>query len=81
MPLFTFKNLETGEVVELLLSQQEREDYLRDNPNMVHMLQPIRTADPTRLMGKKPDESFRDVLRTIKKKHTTYTTDTTINTF
>lgn len=38
MPLYTFRNKETGEYNEFLLSLEEREEYLKSNPHIEQVL-------------------------------------------
>jgi hypothetical protein len=82
MPSYTFKNLETDEVITTVMSMSEREDFLKSNP---HMQQVIHSApalgDSIRMGLRKPPDSFRDVLKEIKKKHSKGWTKSTINTF
>lgn len=48
----------------------EYEDYKRSNPHMKQLLSPTPLADPTRVgVTTKPSESFRDILREVKKKN------------
>lgn len=65
MPTYNFRNKETGEITEVVLSLAEREEVLQD-PNMeqVHLGAP---GVAYRGIGKKPDNGFRDVLKGIKK--------------
>ena len=76
MPTYTFKNLETGEVWEEFLSISEREEKLKD-PNIQQQVGAPAISYRGAGTHRKPDEGFRDVLRTIKKG----TPRSTINTF
>jgi hypothetical protein len=70
MPLYSFKNSETGEITNEFFSIATMEQYLVDNPlyEIHHESAPV-LIDPVRLMGiKRTPESFRDLLKTIKKK-------------
>lgn len=40
MPIYEFKNTETGELTEKVLSISEYDDYLKDNPNLVRYYSP-----------------------------------------
>ena len=66
MPTYDFKNKDTGEVFEKMMKIAEKEQYLKDNPNMESY---IGTApamgDPVRLGVRKVDNGFRDVLQQI----------------
>lgn len=73
MPTYSFKNIETNEVFERILSMSERETYLKENP---HVKQIITVApsigDSVRLGIRKPDQGFREVLQKAKvHKHNT----------
>lgn len=70
MPTYSFRDTETNEEFERVLSMSERETYLEENP---HIQQTFRKApgigDPVRLGLKKPDDGFRDVLREVRNHH------------
>ena len=70
MPSYTFKNMNTGEIVELSMKIAERDQFVLDNP---HLQQQIVGApmigDPTRLGLRKPDDGFRDVLKNVQHHH------------
>jgi hypothetical protein len=69
MPLYEFKNKETGEVIEKFMSFTAREDYLVQNPNMEVVISggnPL--IDPVRLGVKRPDAGFKEVLQRIHEK-------------
>ena len=73
MPTYSFKNIETNEEFERILSMSERETYLEENP---HVKQTIKKApalgDSVRLGLRKPDQGFREVLQKAKvHKHNT----------
>jgi hypothetical protein len=58
-----------GEEYEIFMSISDRTKYLEDNPNIEQLVNGFpMTADPTRIMGMhKPDNEFRDLLKTIHK--------------
>lgn len=73
MPTYSFKNIETNEEFERILSMSERETYLEENP---HIKQTITVApslgDSVRLGLRRPDNGFREVLQKAKvHKHNT----------
>lgn len=75
--LYTFKNKDTGEVFDTLMSLAEREDFLKANPNVEQLIVKANpTIDPARLGRMKPADGFREVLRKIKKAHPGSTIDT-----
>lgn len=70
MPLYEFKNVETGEIIEIQLKISEYDEYVKNNPTMerYHSSAPP-IGDPVRLGLRKPHDAFRDKLKDIKKKH------------
>ena len=82
MPSYTFKDLNTGEEFNVIMSMNEREEFVASNP---HMQQVIHSApalgDSIRLGLKKPDNGFRDRLKEIKKAHSRGLTKSTVNTY
>jgi hypothetical protein len=76
MPLYTFRNRDTGEEITELMSIAEMEDFLIKNKHFQQVLYPVGIADPTRLGIRKPDSGFRDVLKKIKSKHRRSTVNT-----
>jgi hypothetical protein len=82
MPIYTFLNTETGDIVQEMMSIAERDKYLKKNK---HIQQQIVKApalgDSIRMGLRKPDDAFRDRLREIKKTHSRGLTKSTINDF
>lgn len=70
MPYYTIRNNETNTVEDVFMSILEKEKLLKENP---HLEQIFTTApnigDSVRLGIRKPDNSFRDILRNVKKEH------------
>lgn len=69
MPLYEFKNKETGEIIEKFMGISAREDYMNQNPNMEPMISggnPL--IDPVRLGIRRPDSGFKEVLQRIHEK-------------
>ncbi len=70
MPSYTFKNIETDEIFDSIMSMAERETFLTDNPNITQLVgRPPSIGDPIRLGIRKPDDGFRDVLRNVQHHH------------
>ena len=68
MPVYEFRNNETGETFEKILKISEREEFLEAHPDIeqVHltpMMSPV--MDPVRLGIRKAPAGFRSVLRDI----------------
>ena len=81
MPTYLFRNKDTGEEYEEFMMISELDAYLEKN-NVEQLLNGAPAlGDSIRLGLKKPPDSFRDVLREVKKKNSTYFTKSTVNTF
>ena len=81
MPTYTFEDIDTEEVFEVFMSNSERELFLAGNPHIKQRFTPMPTINPT-IDGKtKPDNCFRDILTTIKKRHSARSFPSNINTF
>jgi hypothetical protein len=66
MPIYNFRNKETGEEFEKLMSISAREQYLLDNPHIEKMLSGVPVMmDPVRAGVKKVDSGFKEVLHKI----------------
>ena len=63
MPIYIFKNTKTNEVEEKFLSMSEREEYLKDNPDIEQVPTPINIVGG--VGGIKPDNGFNEVLSKI----------------
>jgi hypothetical protein len=77
MPRYTFVNTKTDEVFDEFMTISQMETYLEEN---THIRQEI--GAPLIVSGvssgkNKPDSGFRDILKTIKKRHPR----STVNTF
>jgi hypothetical protein len=82
MPIYTFKNLNTGDEFTTVMSMTEREEYLKANPHIQQQLIAAPAIGDSIRMGLvKPDNGFRDRLREIKKAHSKGFSRSTINTF
>ena len=67
MPTYCFRNNDTGEVHEEMMKMDDREKYLKDHPELTQVLEMPGIVSGTDGL-RKPDDSFRDILRNIKKK-------------
>ena len=81
MPIYTFINTQTEEVFEDMMSIADKEKYLLENPHINQEFSSISIGDSIRLGLQKPDNAFRDLLRTIKKNTKSYRYKNAINTF
>ena len=78
MPTYNFRNKKTGERWEAFMYISEVDDYLKDNPDVEQELNTFSgIGDPYRMGMRKPDDTFRDLLKEMKTKHP----GSTINTF
>jgi len=70
LPTYIFKHNETDEVYEIFMGISERDQFIIDHPD-VTQLPPnsLTVVDPVRLGRMKPADSFRDIIRNIKKEH------------
>ena len=68
MPLYDFRNKDTGEVFEKFMSISAKEEYLKENPNIESMLGMNALIDPVRLGIRRPDQGFKEVLQKIHEK-------------
>ena len=66
MPTYTFRNKDTNEVFDKFMRISERDQYLQDNPNIEPMLTSPFVEHLDHDRGKRPDEGFLDVLRSIR---------------
>ena len=66
MPTYDFKNKDTGEVFEKIMKIAEKEQFLKDNPNIESYIGSApAVGDPVRLGVRKADNGFKDVLQQI----------------
>mgnify|MGYP003336887611 CR=1 FL=1 len=68
MPLYDFRNKETGEVFEKMMSISAKEEYLKENPHIESMLGMPPVIDPVRLGIRTTDQGFKEVLQRIHEK-------------
>jgi len=65
MPTYTFKNADSGEIEEHFMKISELDAFRQSNP---HLSTVIGSSTLVRDSGRmKPDDNFRDLLKTIKK--------------
>lgn len=69
MPTYDFRNKETGEVFEKHLKFAERDEYLKNNPQIEPYFQAAPSlGDPVRLGVRRTDAGFKEVLQKIHSK-------------
>lgn len=70
MPDYTFKNNETGEVKEVSMKISELDQWKNENNQWTQLITGTPgICDPIRIGIKKPDSSFRDILKNVKHVH------------
>jgi len=67
MPIYQYKNEETGEVTDKLMSIADMEQFDIDNPHMKKIIHAPAIGDAMRLGVRKIDDGFNDILKTVKK--------------
>ena len=69
MPTYSFRDKNTDETFDRLMTYSQKVEFLQENPHLESgILSAPGIGDPVRLGLKKPDQSFRDVLKHIKAK-------------
>jgi hypothetical protein len=82
MPTYKFLNNTTGEEYEEFMSISALDVYLQENSNVTQLVNGAPSiGDSVRLGLRKPDSSFRDILKNVKKEHSKGLTRSTVNTF
>jgi len=70
MPIYTFENTETEETFDLMMSNAEREEFLKDFPQCIQILSKVNVADPVRIGVTRPPSDFMNhVIKPMKKAH------------
>lgn len=65
MPTYQFRNKTTGEVFDKLMSWNDRQVYLEENPDLEVIMGSPAMGDSVRLGIRRPDDGFREVLSKI----------------
>lgn len=76
MPTYTFVDTETGEEQTHILSLSQREDFIKENPNLKQKLSTPAFGDSVRLGIRRIDDGFNDVLKKAKSAHKHSTIET-----
>lgn len=79
MPTYEFRNKKSGKITERVLKMSQKDQFLKDNPHLEAYF--ATTPDLITGFNKKPDQGFRDLLKTIKKGNSKGFTKSNINTF
>ena len=65
MPTYTFRNKDTEEIFDKIMSWNSREEYLKENPSLEVIMGAPAMGDSVRLGIRKPDQGFNEVLSKI----------------
>ena len=72
MPNYTFEDTETGEMFVEFMRMDDKEKYLKDNPNVKFVFTPIALpGDHIMGVGSKTDGGFNEVMTRIAHGHPT----------
>ncbi len=80
MPTYSFIDNNTGEEFEEFMSISALDVYLKENPNLTQTVNGAPLISSGRGMGK-PDNTFRDLLKEVKKNNSRGISKSNINTF
>jgi hypothetical protein len=69
MPRYTFVNTKTDEVFDDFMTISQMETYLEENPHIRQEIGAPQIVSGVSSGRNKPDSGFRDILKTIKKRH------------
>jgi hypothetical protein len=76
MPTYLFRDTNTGEIHERLMSMSAREDYLQENPHMVTIIQApmlVSGVSTSNAKQNKVPDGFKEVLSKVAEAHPTST--------
>ena len=65
MPTYSFRDNETGETFEKVLRISEREQFLKDNPNLKQVLLSAPEINANAIGGNPHRKAFKEVLNKI----------------
>ena len=68
MPLYTFHNKQTDEIFEELMSMDDKEKFLRNNPEIQSYIMAPAIVSGVSLSDRVPD-GFKEVLSKVAEKH------------
>ena len=67
MPTYTFRDKNTDEIFDKIMSWDARQKYLEENPNLEVVMGAPAMGDSVRLGIRRNDDGFREVLSKISK--------------
>ena len=65
MPTYTFRNKDTDEIFDKIMSWNSRQEYLAENPHLEAIMGAPALGDSVRLGVTRNDDGFREVLSKI----------------
>lgn len=69
MPTYQFKDQQTGEYKEFFMKISDLDDFKKNNPQLIQVhVTPFEIGDIVRMGMRKPDASFRSLLKHIHDK-------------
>lgn len=69
MPNYTFIDNKTGEEIEKFMSISERDEFIKNNPQLTQKLTTPAIGDPVRQGITKTPDGFQQLLNNARKKH------------
>jgi hypothetical protein len=68
MPIYRFRNTETGEETEKMMKIAELDTYRAENPHLQTIITAPMICDPVRVGARKMDTGFKEVLQRVHEK-------------
>ena len=70
MPNYTFRNTETGEEFEEFMKMDDKEQFLKDNPNFMFVFKPVALpGDHIMGVGPKETTQFKERMQKVSEAH------------
>lgn len=69
MPLYQFRNHDTGAEVEHFVKMDDREQFLLDRPHLTQIIGAPLYGDPVLQGREHPPSQFNDILKHVKAAH------------
>ena len=68
MPIYRFRNTETGEETEKMMKIAELDIFRAENPHLQTIITAPMICDPVRVGARKMDTGFKEVLQRVHEK-------------
>ena len=68
MPIYRFRNTETGEETEKMMKIAELDTFRAENPHLQTIITAPMICDPVRVGARKMDTGFKEVLQRVHEK-------------